>query len=505
MQRRDFLKVASAGAAAMAVSGIESKAHAASSLLGTHSAADTEPLTAQGVAEKLVEETTQMKTIADTARKRKEKVRVGLVGIGNRGDQVEGDMSRTGLMEVVALCDVDLGAEHTQRVLKKYPKARRFQDFRKLFDEMRGKMDAVVVCTPDFAHFPIAMRAIKEGVHVYVEKPMAQTFYECELLIEAARRNPRVVTQMGNQGHSSESMYQFKAWTEAGIIKDVTRIDTHMNNWRRWHDWDVNIKKFPDADPMPDTLDWEMWLMEKLHHDFSKNFHYGNWRSWYDFGMGAIGDWGAHIFDNAHDFLDLGLPYEVDMLKATGHNPYFFPMESTVRFRFPRRGSMPECDMTWYDGQNNLPTLPEGYGGNDSSADVPASGQNSAAPAKLNPGKVIYGGDLIFKGGSHNAQLSIIPAAKAKEMKDQVPAIPKAPTTHAENFLLACLGHAQTNSPFEKAGVLTQVMALGVVAQRLNASFHFDARTKSIVDNPFANALLYGPAPKDGWEEYYKV
>jgi len=501
MQRRDFLKTATASAAAIAVGSLEAQAASATSIINKKTTAKAVK-TKSGLAEELA----AIKETADQARRRGEKVNVALIGIGNRGDQVEGDMAATGLINVVALCDVDLEGEHCSRVLNKYPNAKRFQDFRRLFDEMKGKIDAVIVCTPDFAHFPIAMRAIKEGIHVYVEKPMAQTFYESELLIQAARKYPNVVTQMGNQGHSSESFYQFKAWTEAGIIKDVYRIDAHMNNWRRWHDWDVNIKKFPDAEPIPSTLDWEMWLMEKLHHDFSKQLHYGNWRSWYDFGMGAIGDWGAHLFDNAHDFLELGLPYRVEMIKAEGHNDYFFPMETTVSFRFPRRGLMPECELNWYDGQKNLPPIPEGYGSAVSGADVPASGQNSSGEKpKLSPGKIIYSKDLIFKGGSHNALLSIIPEEKAQQMKDSLPEVPKAPTTHAENFLLACLGHGTTNSPFEKAGVMTQVMNLGVVAQKTHSSFTFDARTKTIVDNPFANALLYGPAPKDGWEEYYKI
>ena len=493
MERRSFLKIAGAGAATLAVGGIEAKA-------GNLMAPETQP-----VATTLEAEVSLAAKNLKEALRKKEKVNVALIGIGNRGEQVEEDVSASKLANVVALCDVDMGAEHTLKVMKKYPKAKRFKDFRKLFDEMKGKIDAVVVCTPDFSHFPIAMRAIKEGVSVYVEKPMAQTFYEAELLMQAARQNPKVVTQMGNQGHSSESYYQFRAWTDAGIIKDVTRIDAHMNGWRRWHPWDVNIKKFPDAQPIPETLDWDMWMMEKLYREYNEKLHYGNWRSWFDFGMGAIGDWGAHLFDNAHECLELGLPYRIEMLKATGHNDFFFPMETTVRFKFPRRGSMPECDMTWYDGQQNFPPLPAGYGSSESNADVPAASAGSDQPTELSPGKIIYGGDLIFKGGSHNATLEIIPESKAKEMADKLPAVPEAPTSHMENFLLSCLGRDFTHSPFEKAGVLTQVMALGVVGQRLNASFNFDARTKQVADNPFANALLYGPAPRQGWEEYYKI
>ena len=500
MERRSFLKIAGASAAAAAVSGLEAKA---GNIMPTET--PTATAAAQAGATTLDQEIATAAKNLKEAKRKKEKVNVALIGIGNRGDQVERDVAATGLANVVALCDVDLGAAHTQRVMNEYPNAKTFKDFRKLFDAMKGQIDAVVVCTPDFAHFPIAMRAIKEGISVYVEKPMAQTFYEAELLMQAARKNPKVVTQMGNQGHSSESYYQFRAWTDAGIIKDVTRIDAHMNGWRRWHPWDPNIKKFPDAQPIPETLDWDMWMMEKLYCEFNEKLHYGNWRGWYDFGMGAIGDWGAHLFDNAHECLELGLPYRIETLKTTGRNDFFFPMESTIRFKFPRRGSMPECDMTWYDGQKNLPPLPAGYGGASAGADVPAASVSAQVKEELSPGKIIYGGDLIFKGGSHNATLEIIPESKAKEMADKLPKIPKAPTTHMENFLLACLGRDFTHSCFEKAGVLAQVMALGVIGQRLGTSFNFDARTKQITDNPFANSLLYGPAPKQGWEEYYKI
>jgi len=137
---------------------------------------------------------------------------------------------------------------------------------------------------------------------------LARTFYECELLMEAARKYRHVVTQMGNQGHSEANYFQFKAWVDAGIIKDVTAITAHMNSPRRWHGWDTDMKSFPATEPIPETLDWYQWLSAAQHHDYNKDFVNGQWRCWYDFGLGALGDWGAHIIDTAHEFLDLGLP-----------------------------------------------------------------------------------------------------------------------------------------------------------------------------------------------------
>jgi len=180
-------------------------------------------------------------------------------------------------------------------------------------------------------------------------------------------------------------------------------------------------------------------------------------------------------------------------------------MASTIRFRFPRRGSMPACELYWYDGVGNFPKLPEGYGKSEVNPDVPSAGENTVEAASLNPGKIIYSRDLIFKGGSHNATLSIIPEEAAKDLEKSLPEVPKSPSNHYANFLLSCQGLEKTRSPFALSGPMTQMMALGVVAQRLNTSFKFDRNTKEIVGNPFANTLLYGPVPKQGWEDYYKI
>src|SRR3546814_1900585 len=127
-------------------------------------------------------------------------------------------------------------------------------------------------------------------------------------------------------------------------------MTAHMSSPRRWHGWDPNIKSFPPAEPIPDSLDWDLWHSAiAKQHDYNHDYINGQWRCWYDFGMGALGDWGAHILDTAHEFLDLGLPYEVDCTKATGHNDFFFPMSSTIVFRFPKRKRMPALDITWYD------------------------------------------------------------------------------------------------------------------------------------------------------------
>ena len=334
---------------------------------------------------------------------------------------------------------------------------------------------------------------------------MCRTFHEAELMIQAALRHPNLATQVGNQGHSEANYFQFKAWKEAGIIKDVTSVTAHMNDIRRWHKYDSNEGRLPQADPLPKDMDWDTWLGAVLYHDYSEKYHQGNWRCWYDFGMGALGDWGAHILDTIHEFLNLGLPYEVSMKYANGHNDYFFPYSSTILFRFGAREGMPPVDITWYDGTDNLPPLPEGYGGSAVTEGVPITNQGVTTNQRLAPGKIIYSRDLIFKGGSHGSTLSIIPEEKAKEMEKLLPPVPESPSNHFENFLLACEGLEKTRSPFEINGVLSQVFCLGVIAQRLNAQLYFDPRTKQFTNNAFANALLAGQPPRRGWEDFYKL
>lgn len=434
-----------------------------------------------------------------------ERVNLACVGLGNRAADIIKELYKTGLCNIVALCDVDLGAKHTQEILGLFPDAPKFKDFRVMFDKMGNQIDAVSIGTPDFSHFAITMLALDLGKHVYVEKPMARTFLEVELMANKARKNPKLATQMGNQGHSEANYFQFKAWKDAGIIKDVTRIDAHMNMPRRWHGWDVNIKGFPAAEMIPETLDWDLWQMQTIGHNYNKDFVNGQWRCWYDFGMGALGDWGAHILDTAHEFLDLGLPTEVSAVKLDGHNSYFFPMSSTLKFHFPKRKKMPAVDINWYDGLDNLPPIPEGYGVSGLDPNIPAPSTGKLEPAKLNPGKIIYSKDLIFKGGSHASTLQIIPATKAKEMESRLPEVPKSPSNHFANFLKGCKGEEKTRSAFEIAGPLSQVFCLGVIAQRLNSKLILNTQTKEVTNDKFANALLAGPPPARGWEQYYKM
>ena len=317
------------------------------------------------------------------------KVRLACVGIGHQAWNDICDFEQTGLCEVAALCDVDLDGPQCVEALKRYPNAPRFRDFRKMLDAMDGRIDAVAVMNPDFSHFPALMAAMKRGLAVFSEKPLAHTFEECELLMAAAEKYG-VVTQMGNQGHSGKNYYQFKHYVETGVIdvSKLTKLTAHMNNPRRWHKWNGKVSAFPKGEELPKGIDWDTWLGTASYHAYSKDYVQGEWRSWYDFGNGCLGDWGAHTMDTMHRFFELGLPTEVKIKDVQGWNPYVFPMQDTLTFKFAAKGRRPAIDLEWYEGIKNLPKFGKGYKYITGSG-IPASGAGTSATKdqKLRPGK----------------------------------------------------------------------------------------------------------------------
>lgn len=410
------------------------------------------------------------------------KVRLAVCGIANQGWNDIRQFERSRLCEIVALCDTDLGAKETTAALKRFPKARTFRDFRKMLDAMAGRLDAVAVCTPDFSHFPLAMAAMRRGLAVYVEKPLAHTFEECALLLKAARKYG-VVTQMGNQGHSEGNFFQMREYVKAGVLdpRAVTRIVSHMNYKRRWHKWGGKVEGFRPAEPVPATLDWDTWLGTSAYRPYARDYVKGDWRCWYAFGCGCLGDWGAHVFDTVHEFCRLGLPTEVRIRDITGWNPYVYPLQDTLVFRFPETKRHRALDLEWYEGQKNLPPTEN-------------------LPAKIDPrhvGREIYMADgSVWYGTSHGDTI--------RRLNDGAkPDFPKPPCSHYANFLRAVRGDEKANSPFEVAAPLSQVMALGCIAQRLRRGFRFDP-ARGCSDDGEVNGLL-SRRPRKGWEDFYRV
>ena len=425
------------------------------------------------------------------------KVRLAAIGIGCQAwYDIKQLTSNEDICELVALCDTDLGAKHTLECLKKYPTLPRFRDFRSMFDKMADQIDAVLVGIPDHAHFAACMHAMRLGKAVYVEKPLANTFRECELLM-AAEKEYGVVCQMGNQGHSGANYWQFKDYWEKGIIKDVTKVVSHMNNERRWHRWGGKVYSLPSKEPIPSTLNWDEWLSVQPHHDYNHDYCVGEWRNWFDFGDGCMGDWGAHIIDCVHEFVLKGaLPDEVQISHVTGWNKYVFPIDNTLTFKFGK------IDLEWYEGVKNQPKMPKEFLYKMNKGLFPASAANDGMiEPKLVPGKEIYQADgVAWQGMSHASPLILL-----GKKDEKLPEYDDPKISHWRNFLLAVKGEDTVHSPLRVAAPLSQVFTLGCIAQRLNRGFKFDPVAKKAIGDDEANRLMEGPAPRKGWEEYFKV
>ena len=430
------------------------------------------------------------------------KVRLAAIGCGAQGWFDLQKLADNGdVCEVVALCDTDIGAKHTLGALKRFPTLPRYQDFRKMFDEMADGIDAALVGIPDHSHFCAAMHAMRLGKAVYVEKPLAHSLRECELLI-AAEKKYGTVCQLGNQGHSGDNYNQYLEYYRTGVIKDVTRIVSHMNMERRWHKWNGKVFGYPKAEKLPATLDWDTWVSAAPYHDFSKDLAYGEWRCWYDYGMGCMGDWGAHILDTIHRFtLEGDLPTEVKIANLEGLNPYVYPSQDTLTFNFPAKGRHGDITLEWWEGLHNQPKPPEGFRFVDNVGLFPASTANDGlVDPKLKPGKEIYQADgTIWQGLSHSSTLNRVGSA------EPLPAYAKATVDHYRNFLLAARGDVEVRSPFRVSGPLCEIFCLGVAAQRLGRGFKFDPVAKKAIGDEEVNKLLEGPAPRKGWEAYYKI
>ena len=394
-----------------------------------------------------------------------------------------------------------MGSEETLPAIRAFPDLPRFTDFRRMFDAMADGIDAVLVATPDHSHFPAAMHAMKLGKAVYVEKPLAHTYEECALMAKAAERHG-VVTQMGNQGHSTAKYHQFKEYVAKGVVKDVELVRVHMNMARRWHKYKGNIFSYPPGEDMPATLDWDTWLGTARYHEYSREYTQGEWRCWYDFGNGCLGDWGAHTMDCVYEFLLKGdLPSRVELVKCEGWNQFVFPCATTMAFTFPANGLHGDFRLEWYDGADNLPELPKGFVFDRPDGIVQNSANVDDGGPRLYPGKEMYCKDgTVWQSLSHKHPLHLVGDFNAR-----LPDYPPETETHYRNFIRAVRGETTANSPFSVAAKLSQLFCLGCIAQRVRRDFDFDAASGRIVGDEYADRLLKGLPPRKGWESYYSA
>jgi predicted dehydrogenase len=413
------------------------------------------------------------------------KLNIAAIGVGNMGGQ---NLRACEKENIVALCDVD--SVYAAKTFSQYPGAKVYTDYRVMLEKQKD-IDAVIVATPDHTHAIITMAAMEAGKHVYCQKPLTHTVYEARKVTEAARKYG-VQTQMGNQGHSSEHIRLLKEWIADGVIGEVREVygwtDRPVGG-DPWSNFAVKAMS-KETPPVPDTLDWDLWLGPVAYRPYHPDYHPLKWRAWLDFGTGALGDMGCHILDPAFWALDLGAPQTVQA--ATTHweeeiSSQTFPRASIVRYEFPARGNRPPVKLTWFDGRL-MPPIPKEL---EAGRKLPASGA------------MLIGDKGIIVHGSQGAGgMRLVPESKMQDYERPGKTIPRVPEGHEGDWVRACKegkNGRPASSQFDYGGPLTEMALLGMIAIRMKDQIlEWDAQNLRFTNNKEATELLHIDY-RDGW------
>ncbi|HEX5222661.1 MAG TPA: Gfo/Idh/MocA family oxidoreductase [Verrucomicrobiae bacterium] len=445
-----------------------------------------------------------------------DKLNIGVVGANGKG---QSDTDHCASENIVALCDVDSSRAAGQ--LKKYPNAKFYQDWRVMLEKEKG-LDAVIVATPDHMHALVASAAMKLGKHIYCQKPLVQTVYEARLLRKLAKEN-NLVTQMGNQGSSEDGLRRAVEVVQAGLIGSVREV--HV--WSNRPIWPQGMDRPEGSDPVPSTLDWDMWLGPAQFRPFKANWPSKNggrardsavyqpfaWRGWQDFGTGALGDMACHTANMPFRALKLGYPTEIEA-ESSGINKESYPLKSKIRFQFPAREGLEPVTFWWYDGGNPRKDNPFAHDGNNKppkevTAEIEA--QRGDVPGS---GCVLIGDKgKIFSPDDYGAQFSLR-LNDEKELTDSrkheaVKAIPQtiprnaffkgdADAAQHLEWIAACKGGPTPYSNFDIAAYLTEIILLGCVALRTGKKLEWDGPNMKATNAPEAAQFVKRDYRK-GW------
>jgi len=373
------------------------------------------------------------------------------IGVGGRGGGIVRELTETGRVKFVALCDVD--DRMAEGSYKLHPKAARFKDFRKLYDAHINEIDAFSVGTPDHTHAVISLPFMRAKKHAYVEKPLTHNIHEARLLTKVAKEQG-IVTQMGNQGSSSNGIRLAQEWIDSGVLGTITKVDC----WTNRPVWPQGLRNITEGQPIPKGLDWDLWLGPAADRPYHEAYLPFKWRGWWDFGTGGLGDMGCHIMETPFKTLGLGYPYEAEASCTTVWAGDFVeanydkacPPSSIVRLKFDTE-KHGKVDLNWYDG-GIMPDLPDELKDGEFIGD-------------WNGGSVFYGtkGILVTDCYSRNARL--LPSSDMRYFNAPEPIIPRIKDqNHVQNFVEGCLDSTPTTSPFSYAGPLTEAVLMGNLA-----------------------------------------
>lgn len=380
---------------------------------------------------------------------------IGAFGVGGRGLDVLNGMAKTNKVKFVSFCDVD--DRSAAPTYKKYPQAKQFKDYRKVYDDHLDKMDAIMVATPDHMHASIALPFMRAKKHAYIEKPLTHNINEARLLTRVAKENA-IVTQMGNQGASSDGSRDAREWVDSGIIGKVYKVDC----WTNRPVWPQGVPVPTGKNRVPKELDWDLWLGVAAMRDYNDAYLPFKWRGWWDFGTGALGDMGCHIMETPFSVLDLGYPTEAEASCTTNWVDDFVeadynqscPASSIVRLKFETQAHG-DVELNWYDG-GLLPDLPEGL------KDGERIGDSGG-------GSIFYGTRGILISDTYSRNPRLLPSSTMKLLQPPIPYLDRIEDDingHQRNFVEACLNGTGTSSDFNRAGPLTEAVLMGNLAIR---------------------------------------
>jgi len=476
-----------------------------------------------------------------------EKLNIASIGAGGKAASDIRGCAQT--ENIVALCDVD--EVRAKPIYEHFAKAPKYKDFRQMLDKENSNIDAVIVTVPDHMHAAAAVHAMERGKHVYVQKPLAHTIWECRQLQETAAKY-KVATQMGNQGYSNEGTRQCAEMVWAGEIGNVTEVHA----WTNRPVWPQGIQEMPAPSPVPSTLDWDLWLGVASQREYSDKYLPFNWRGFFDFGCGALGDMACHILGAPNMALKLGAPVSVECVKQEGKSKYYYPAKSVIRFDFPARGPMPPVKIFWYDGlkeQPDIPGVPAGEilgdlprrrtaaqrqaqaaGGSqmqprenqiigqvfqqsffdqleeEKPAERPAG--SAAAPADPNAkldaqvsrmisvgsnGSLFVGDKGMITTGTYGENTRLLPVEKMRGYEFPSEFLTRSPG-HYRDWIRAAKGGDPACSNFNVSAPFTEWITLGVLALRFEGKLEWDSERMRITNNAEANKLIR-PSFRKGW------
>lgn len=405
-----------------------------------------------------------------------------VIGVGGRGRANWGQVPNE---NIVAMCDVD-----DNRAAQGYslcPKAKRYKDFRVMFDEMANEIDAVIISTPDHTHFAATMIAMELGKHVYVEKPLAHNIWELRTLKKAANYYG-IISQMGNQGHTTNGIRLIKEWYDADVLGQVKEVHAWHGkfNFQPGGYWTKPASFPPPKHEIPEYLDWDLWLGPAADRPFNSAYAPKSWRGFYDFGNGQLGDWSCHTLDAPFWALDLGMPHIVE---GAVPNPIadhsFVAEESVVTYKFKRRGNKAPVTLKWHEGGSKPEIRPE-WGINELG----------------NSGMVMIGekNTLMTGGRPNNPKLLVSDEAWNEFLKNApektIPRVAEEKPVH--EWIDAIKNNSLPGSNFNYAANLTEMALIGVMAQRFATRIKYDDENMKITNRSDLDRYVKEPS-RNGW------